>query len=779
MHRTLCTLALSAFILQSASAGNITMAGFTENKGQLTDQAGQKIPHVLFRGSMKHAPGIFITSTGLTYLFSEAKGRDYKDPEAEPTLVSRPWSRLDMDLAGATIKKENVVMEQPVPGYSNYYLAHCPEGVLGVRTFRKITVLNVYPGIDWSVYLNDQHDLEYDFIVHPGADPGKIKIRYSGADQVTLNEGRSGLHFKSVHGALYEGGLYSYVQETGNTVRSQYRKKGKEITFALGNYDRSKTLVIDPPLDWSSAQTGSGVEYAYSIAVAKDGTGHTVLTGFTDSPDFPTLNAFQGTLSGAEDMIIQRLDQNGVRLWSTYYGGSNIEGGKGIDTDVNGNCYVAGYTGSMNMPSMNPVQIAFGGGTFDIAILKFDAAGVRQWATWYGGLQNDYGNGLVADNTGIYITGYTNSSNFPVVNSTTTLNTGNDAFLMKMKLSQAVRFARYFGGNDEDKGRAVALNASGSNVYITGSTLSGVPISTTGVFQPINASPFTAEDAFITEFDTTGSTIVFSTFCGGSDADFGQSIAVDGAGNVYITGYTLSADFPIKNPGLPSYVDSSLGSPATHDAFIVKCNANGTTHLWGTYYGGTSVDMGLDVSWNPTSGLYVSGSANSTDFPVLAPVDNAYYQAVHGDGGSFNDMFIAWFYTDLSRQWSTYYGGAGGDEAHSITTDGTGNIYVAGLYFNDAIALKFGPGVLNSVEPAGAHAPMQLFPQPVGDQLQLNVDQLPQGCTSAGITNSLGELVLTVPLQPGLNTISVSGLAPGIYHIRLDAGNAVKKFVKM
>jgi hypothetical protein len=754
-------------------AGAITTVGFTENKGQFADQDGKPVPQLMFRGSVNHGPGVFITTSGLTYIFTE--GAQVRGEDAEPVLRSRAWSRIDMKLEGAEIRPENVIMDEPVAGCSNYYLAHCPQGILGVKTWRRITVTGVYPGIDWVIYMNAKNEMEYDFIVHPGADPERIRVSYPGADHLELGPGNSMISLCSRNGKVTEGQLYTYQKEDGKQVEAVYRHYRNQVSFSVGNYDRSSTLVIDPPLQWSALQTGSGLEYAYAIAVAKDGSGNTCLTGYTDSPDFPVLNAYQGSNAGQEDIVVERLDATGTRVWSTYYGGTNIEGGKSIDTDVNGNCYVTGYTGSNNMPTLNPVQGTFAGGTYDVAILKFNAAGVRQWATYYGGLQTDYGSGIVEDNTGIYITGYTSSGAFPVVNSSTTKSTGYDAFVMKMSLNQAVRFARFFGGNDDDKGRAIALNASGADVYITGSTLSGVPISTTGVFQPINASAFVAEDAFITEFDTTGNTVVFSTFCGGSDADFGQGIAVDPSGNVFITGYTLSPDFPIKNPGGSAYVDSSQGSPGTHDAFVVKCNPSGTTQLWGTYLGGSAVDMGMDIAWNSTFGIFVTGSAQSTDFPVLLPSDNVFFQSTQGDGGSFNDMFITWFYTDLSWQWSSYYGGAGGDEGHSIATDASGNIYVAGLYFNDAVALKFGPGVLNGMEEQGKDAPFMLYPLPVSGVLNF------QGCIAlagrtAEVYNALGEQVLSAGISG--NSIDVSMLAPGLYQVRITGLTVTKKFIK-
>src|ERR1051326_2383760 len=447
------------FFTTVSLAGVIPNSGFTENKGQMVDQTGKPVSHVLFRGNRANAPAVFITGTGLTYLFSETP--EMNDPAAEHTSCKKKWSRTDMVLENASIKKENVVASQPIPGYSNFYLAHCPGGILNVHTYQNVLVKNVYPGIDWNIYSDAQNKMEYDFIVHPGADPSQIEISYKGAQHIIPTE--KSLQLISSCGSFTEGNLFSYEKESGHQVSSSYKWNAGEITFALGNYDHSKTIVIDPPLQWSSLQTGSGTEYAYAIALSKDGTGHTVVTGYSDSPDFPTLSAYQGTLSGPEDMVIVRLDASGNRVWSTYYGGSNIDGGKGIGTDLSGNAYVCGYTGSSNFPTLNPAQASYGGGTYDIVAVKLNASGVRQWATYYGGVGTDYGNALCADDNGnIYMTGYTASSNFPLVNAISTgSGQATDAFVMKMKPGGTVRWSDFFGNIDDDRGRAITINSTG------------------------------------------------------------------------------------------------------------------------------------------------------------------------------------------------------------------------------------------------------------------------------------------------------------------------------
>ena len=231
---------------------------------------------------------------------------------------------MEMIFEGANIKKSNVIEEGQLKGISNYYLANCPQGILDVKTFKKITIKNIYKGIDWVIYSNEKNNLEYDLIVNPGADPSQIKIKYKGTDKMLLDKESKKLNLVSSCGELFEGNIFSYEKENHQTISSYYKKNKNEISFALADYDKSKTVVIDPPLQWTTIQTGSGNDYAYAIASAKDGSGKSFITGYTDSPDYPTMNAYQGTLSGPEDMIVTCLDASGSKimvhlLWRNKY----------------------------------------------------------------------------------------------------------------------------------------------------------------------------------------------------------------------------------------------------------------------------------------------------------------------------------------------------------------------------------------------------------------------------------------------------------------------------
>ncbi|TND08753.1 MAG: beta-propeller repeat-containing protein [Bacteroidetes bacterium] len=763
----------------SAMAGNTEQAsagktGFTENKGQVSDQYGNPAPQVLFRltGNGKE---LFVTNEGLTYVFPEKK---------IAAGESTRWSKLEMQLAGAEIRPGNIECSSPLPGYSNYYYPHCAQGVLGVKTWQQVLIRSVYPGIDWMLKAEGEN-IQYDFIVHPGADPADIRLVYKGAEKMLPIDNDSKLKIDLAFGCLFEGVLKSWMEESGKNVHSRFRVKNNEVSFALAQYDKNETLIIDPPLQWTSTQVSSGMDYIFSVAAVNDGSGDVCTTGSTDGGDFPVLNPYQAMLGGNEDMIVQRLDgSNGNRIWSTYYGGGNYEAGKGVATDAAGNCYVTGYTGSTNFPVQNPFQANYGGGTFDAVFLKFNAAGVRQWASWYGGSSSEQGLAIAADAAGnSYSTGYTASSNFIALNGVQmTKNAGNDAFVVKLDNAAAPQFITFYGGDDDDKGRAITLH--GNSVYFTGSTLSGVFPNTSGGFQSSNANAYNFEDAFITSMNTAGSSVAFSSYWGGTDADFAQGIAVDTAGGVYITGYTLSADIPLMDPGQGAYMDSTLGNIGMHDAFVAKCNSAGNSLNWSTYFGGGNVDLGMAIAADPQQGVFVTGRSGSTDFPLQIPSDNLYYQSTQGDGGNFNDFFISWFYNTGELKWSTYYGAANGEEGYGISIDASRNIFAGGLENNEGVVLKFGPGVITAAGAVQNEPQVHVYPDPVSEFLAAEFSLPAAQDVQLRILNMRGQLVdaWTVKASAGKNTqqTNVQKLPAGIYllEIQTDGGILKKKFVK-
>lgn len=779
---------LAALLLSTAVwAGNEQATaqervGFTENKGQVADDGGHLRSEVLFKVSGVQ-PGIYITTSGITYVFPQR--RPHATEEGIPADNQIEWSKLTMRLEGAQLSKENIVTEDALPGVSNYYYAHCPQGVLNVKTYRTVTIKSVYPGIDWVLKADATGKLSHDFIVHPGADPLAIKLFYEGASSIKAENDM--LLFQSKYGSVQEGQLNVY--QGTQKVSAKFMNKNNRISVKVADYNRKCTLVIDPPLQWSQMQISSGADIGYAVTPAHDGSGDVCLVGTSDGSDFPMQNAAQGTFGGQSDMVIVRLTSNGARIWSTYYGGTGYEEGKGIASDYAGNVYVTGYTGSsVNFPTLNPLQANYGGGMYDMAIVKFNSAGACQRATWYGGVNSDFGMAMTCTGSGdVYITGYTGSSNFPTLTAIQSSKSFvNDAFIVKLNSALTVQWATFYGGDDDDKGRAITLDPSNSNVYITGSTVSGTFPNTTGGFQANSASAYNAEDAFIVKMSTS-QVVQFATYCGGSDADFGQGIAVDNAGDIFITGYTLSFDFPIVNAGgSASYIDSTQGSPATHDAFIVQCSSNGATRNWSTYFGGSSTDLALAVACNNTGNLFIAGYSASTDLQMHLPADAAYYHPTQSDGGLYNDIFITGFLiSDHSLQWSTYYGNTDNNEAHGLACDSIDNIYVTGNDSMNMAALKFAHGIFTSTNSATA-TPFSIhsWPDPATSELNVALRSDQASMINVSITNEIGQLLQTESWNAAAGenryTINVQHLPAGIYFLRADHNGTseVHRFVK-
>jgi len=292
------------------------------------------------------------------------------------------------------------------------------------------------------------------------------------------------------------------------------------------------------------------------------------VTGHTSSTNFPTANALQPTNGGAYDAFVAKLTADGSSLvYSTFLGGSGEDGGYGIAADPEGNAYVTGWTRSNNFPTANALQPTSGG--FDDAfVAKLSADGSSLvYSTYLGGGRYEYGNGIAADSAGnAYVTGYTSSTNFPTVNALQPASGGGsaDAFVAKLTADgSSLVYSTYLGGADLDVGRGIAADSEG-NAYVTGETLS-TDFPTANALQPTLGGYY---DAFVAKLTADGSSLVYSTYLGGSGEDMGRGIAADSEGNAYVTGETLSTDFPTANALQPA-----IGGAA--DAFVAKLTADG------------------------------------------------------------------------------------------------------------------------------------------------------------------------------------------------------------
>lgn len=590
--------------------------------------------------------------------------------EREPANVMR------LKLVGANPSPRIEALNE-LPGKSNYFIGNDPKRWrMGVANYASVKYRNVYPGAD-VIYYGNQGQLEYDFILQPGANPRTIKLAFSGVEQMRL-EADGDLTLRTGGGEVRQRRPVIYQETNGakQFVAGRYVQTGEqEVGFEIGDYDASRPLVIDPVLSYSSYFGGNGIDLGSHIAV--DASGNIYLAGATTSVNFTTASALQPNYAGGGgDCFITKLNPSGTALiYSTYLGGAGADVGFGLALDSANNVYLIGLTGSANFPLMGAFQPGYGGGSSDAFITKLNANGSSlAYSTYLGGSSIDAALGLAIDATGAaYIVGETPSPNFPTKNALQpAIGGASDTFVVKVQPDgAALVFSTYLGGSGTDIGVGIAVDDMGS-VYVSGSTASSnFPLA--NALQP---NPGGALDVFVTKLNASGSALVYSTYLGGSGGDGqgypGNPLAVDAAGNVYLTGATASANFPLANP-----LQATNGGSG--DAFVTKLNASGAALVYSTYLGGSGIEniqasdgsLFGDIAVDGAGQVYVTGLTTSANFPTGS--------AVQASSGGNIDVFV----TKLNASgaavvYSTYFGGNNDDRGLCIALDPVGGAYVTG-----------------------------------------------------------------------------------------------------
>jgi len=686
----------------SAASGTATQARIAEAYGKLP------LSFEANEGQTDEAVKFLARGQGYTLFLTPAEAvLSLHGPRHETAVV-----RMQVVGGAGGHRAPRVVGLEPQATKSNYFLGNNPsQWHTGVSHYARVGYEDVYPGID-LVYRGNQRQLEYDFVIAAGADPGRIRLAFQGVDALTIGE-QGELVVHTGQGDLLQHApvLYQEVGEERKPVEGSYvllggRGAHRQVGFVVGRYDRGRPLIIDPVLVYSTFLGGSGLDQGNGIAV--DGAGYAYITGQTNSTSFPGVNGSSlqpANGGGFLDVFVTKLNPAGTAIvYSTFLGGSDYDTGSGIAVDGAGNAYVTGLTYSSTFPvslssiqpsiaaapdafvtKINPTGTAIvystflgsdggddglaiavdgagnayitgdttsptfpgvssgsiqpapgdGLGAYDGFVTKINATGTAiVYSTFLGGNTNDFGNGIAVDGDGnAYIAGGTSSTNFPGVSGSSiqpALDGPGDAFVTKINAAgTAIVYSTYLGGSGVDDGFGIAVDGAG-NAYVAGSTASTTfPGVNAGSIQPANGGG--SSDAFVTEINSAGTAIVYSTFLGGSLEDQAKGIAVDGAGDVYVTGQTASTTFP----GVDGSALQSANGGGSHDAFVTKVNPAGTAILYSTFLGGSGNDGGLGIAVDSAGSAYVTGNTDSTAFPG---VNGGSLQPATGGGSS--DGFV-------------------------------------------------------------------------------------------------------------------------------------------
>ncbi|HOY32380.1 MAG TPA: T9SS type A sorting domain-containing protein [Bacteroidales bacterium] len=653
--------------------------GFIENKGQIHDQNYKANPDVKYLLCLGNGMKVQLKANGFSYdtYKTEVKEKIIDDsfdkmrPNNEPRKdITYYFHRVDVELVGANTNPE-IIAEEPSADYLNYYNAVTPEsGATNVRNYGKITYKDIYHGIDMVFVARPgkERPVEYEFIVHPGADAEQIKLHYVGANRTQLSENK--INIDVAHGRFTESIPASWIKETNDKLNITYRALDTDIyCFEIPSYAPTQTLIIDPnpTLDWGTYYGGSGIDHGLGISC--DTGGNVLVTGYTYSTTgIATSGAHQVTFGGGDyDAFVVKYNSNGVRQWGTYYGGSWHDYGQGISCDAGGNVFVTGYTSSnTGIATSGAHQETYTGSydyEYDAFVVKFNSAGVRQWGTYYGGSGIDGGYGISCDGNGnVFVTGHAKSATgIATGGAHQETNAGKaDAFVVKFNSNGVRQWGTYCGGSETDAGYGISCDAGG-NVFVTGNTSSTTGITTSGAHQVTFAGG--VYDAFIIKFNSNG-VRQWGTYYGGSGHEYGQGISCDAGGNVFVTGHS-SSNTGISTSGAhqETYADQ-------YDAFVVKFNSAGVRQ-WGTYYGGSGIDAGYGISCDAGGNVFVTGTAYSTTGIATSGAHQI-------TGGGNYDAFVVKFNSAGVRQWGTYYGGSGIDGGYGISCDGNGNVFVTG-----------------------------------------------------------------------------------------------------
>lgn len=648
-HPALSSSAPSSHHAEILSSYGKLPIGFEANNGQ-TDRSVQYLAH---NGPVS----VFLTSDGAVISMSR---QDSMPGRSKGAVDPRPMLRMQARDSHAvhtfafkvsfegSAKHSRLVATDRLPGTTNYLIGNDrAKWHTGIPTFGRVDYTSVYPGIDLTYYGTNGR-LEYDIDVAPAADPSAVKMKIDGADTLALdNDGNLVASVGAERALIGKPVAYQADGAARRPVKASFVLRDKSrVTIALGDYDHTKALVIDPAIIYSTFLGGSVAEVQ---ALAVDPTGNAYITGWTCcGSNFPVLGGVQKQLNGINNAFVTKLSVTGTLVYSTYLGGSQTDIATGIAFDTAGDAYISGYTNSPNFP------VTSGGGSlnggFDAFLTSLNPAGSSiRYSMYLGGSGDDLGMGVAAEPSGTaYIVGQTFSNDFPTTNANAfqTSNPSNgvvsEGFLTRIDPpkstggSPTMSYSTYFGGP------APSGSTPSGVTFLNGAAYGGVPglvwiAGAGGGSAPVTIPQFGGLiDAIVGTVDTTKSSaqsLIFSRFLGGSSIDVATNVAVGTNCTVpcaaTVGGYTFSADIPNltiafsgNEDGFIARIDprgginnfSCVGTSGYDDAFAIGTNAAGQQFIGGTTFRSTEANQTEPLQPTPAinGGLFVSTVSGQT-----------------------------------------------------------------------------------------------------------------------------------------------------------------------
>jgi hypothetical protein len=606
------------------------------------------------------------------------------------TLAAGAGRHIEMTLEHAN-RNAHVEPDGRLELRTDYYIGDRSNWHAGIASYARVRYRQIYPGVD-LVYYGTQRQLEFDFVMSPGANPRAVRMKFDGASKLSLNP-EGDLIINGAEGTIVEKRPVIYQRDPASSARTEvkggYVLLGRNaVGLRVEHYDTKRVLVVDPVLAYSTYMGGSGTDYI--TAVQTDNQGNLYVAGTTDTSDLVASSTAYATANeGDLDIflaVINNSQGSGYPVtYLTYVGGTKDDIPLAMAVDSSQNMYVVGTTQSTDFPLTTNAFDTAGASTYTDAfalVLNPSMSGNNGgliFSSYLGGTTGaESANGVAYDSSGnMYLVGTTASTDWPVTANAyaSAINGTEDAYIAQINpTTGTLSYGSYMGGELLDDGRGIAVGANGL-VYFACSSNSTMFPAAGKQYQPNRAGAF---DVVVGVMDLTqvgAASLLYTSYLGGTQNDMARSLTLDSAGDMVVTGYTLSSNFPVTaDAAQPTYAGNG-------DIFVSVLNyTNSKFVLYSTYLGGSDGEVADGVATDSSGNIYVTGYTLSQDFPVTA-------NTIQGAWSGGTEVFVTKIKPHVAGSagivWSTYLGGATTNNGYGIAVGADGRVYVGGYTGGD------------------------------------------------------------------------------------------------